>query len=56
MTLNKAIEAVAIFTVLAASTGQLPRLVHQVQIAQIRLLKVSHSSSWGHAILFPQSK
>jgi len=56
MGINKVIEAVAIFTVLAATTGQLPRLVHRVQVAQIRFLKVSQSSSWGHAFLLPQSK
>jgi len=49
MAINKLIEAVAIFTVLAASTGQLPKLVRQVQVAQLKLLKASQSSSWGRA-------
>lgn len=56
MGINKAIEAVAIFVVLAASVGQLPRLVHQVQVAQVRLLKASQSSNWGHALLLPRPK
>jgi len=56
MGINKAIEAVAIFTVLVVSTGQVPRLVHQAQVAQLRLLKASQSSSWGHALILPPSK
>lgn len=56
MGINKAIETVAIFTILAASTGQLPRLIKEVQVAQIRLLKLSQSSSWGQAPLLPNSK
>jgi len=53
MGINKAIQVVAVFVVLAASTGQLPRLVRQVQLAQLHLLKASQSSSWGHLPLLP---
>lgn len=53
MGLNKLIEAIAVVVILAASTGQLPRLVREVQIAQLRLLKASQSKSWGQAQLLP---
>ncbi len=53
MGLNKLIEAIAVVVILAASTGQLPRLVREVQIAQLRLLKASQSKSWGQALLLP---
>lgn len=56
MGLNKMIEAIAILAILAASTGQLPRIIRSVQIAQLQLLKQSQSSSWGHALLLPPSK
>lgn len=55
MGLNKLIEAIAIVVIFAASTGQLPRLVREVQIAQLHLLKASQSKSWGKALLLPVS-
>ncbi len=56
MGLNKIIEAAAILTILAASTGQLPRIIRTVQIAQLKLLKESQSLMWGHALLLPVAK
>jgi hypothetical protein len=56
MGINKAIEAIAFVCVLAAATGQLPRMLRQVQIAQLHLLKASQSQSWGQALLLPTSK
>lgn len=54
MGINRAIEVAAILAILAASTGQLPRLMKTVQIAQLKLLKQSQSASWGKAMLLPQ--
>lgn len=54
--LNKAIQAAAVLAILAASTGQLPKIVRAVQIAQLHLLKQSQSSSWGRALLLPPAK
>lgn len=56
MGLNKMIEAIAILAILAASTGQLPRIIRSVQIAQLHLLKQSQASSWGHALLLPPGR
>ncbi len=56
MGINDAIKAAALITLLAAGTGQLPKLVQAVQIAQLRLLKASQSASWGQALLLPTAK
>ena len=32
---------------LAASTGQLPKVVHQVRIAQLQILKEMQTKNWG---------
>lgn len=56
MGINRAIEAAAILAILAAGTGQLPKVVRAVQIAQLHLLKQSQSSSWGRAMLLPPAK
>jgi hypothetical protein len=56
MGLNKLFETVAILVFLAASTGQLPRIVAKVQVSQIHLLKASQSKSWGQALLLPSLK
>lgn len=50
---NKLIEAIAVIVILAASTGQLPKLVREVQRAQLHLLKASQSKSWGQVLLLP---
>ncbi|MBY0316076.1 MAG: hypothetical protein K2Q26_11175 [Bdellovibrionales bacterium] len=44
---NKLIEAVVIFVFLTAATGQLPRLINSVRMAQFQVLKESRSSNWG---------
>lgn len=56
MGLNKIIELAAILAILAAATGQLPRLIREVQVAQLHLLKASQTKSWGQALLFPHQK
>lgn len=53
MGLNKLIEAIAVLVLLSASTGQLPKIVAKVQVAQLQLLKASQSKSWGQALLLP---
>ena len=56
MGLNKIIELAAILAILAASTGRLPHLLREVQVAQLHLLKASQTKSWGQALLFPHEK
>ena len=56
MGLEKLIQAVAIFVVPAASTGHLPRLIHQVRVAQVHLIQDTKASNWGMPMLLKGSK
>lgn len=56
MGLDKVIAMGAAMAILAASTGQLPKAIRAVQIAQLKLLKESQASKWPKAALLPESK
>lgn len=56
MGLNKLFALAAALIVLAASTGQLPRIIRAVHIAQFQLIKESQASKWPKAALLPVSK
>lgn len=56
MGLGKMIDAIAVLVILAATSGQLPRIVAKVQVAQLHLLKATQSKAWGHALLLLPSK
>lgn len=44
----KSIIAIAsALTLIAASTAQLPKLVHQARIAQLEMLKQMQTKNWG---------
>lgn len=47
MYLDKLTTAVAGIVLLAASTGQLPRLIYAVRKAQIQLIQETKASKWG---------
>jgi hypothetical protein len=50
--MEKLIQAVATFVVITASTGQLPRLIHEVRVAQAHLIQDTKASKWGMPMLF----
>lgn len=54
MGIEKVIPAVLTLVMVAAATGHLPRLVREVQIAQLKLLEASQSSRWGRVLLLPE--
>lgn len=56
MGIEKLAQAAVAVVMIAAATGQLPKLVREVQIAQLKLLKDSQSSKWGRAMLLPVRK
>ena len=56
MGLNKLIAFAAALAILAASTGQLPRIIYAVHLAQLHLIKESQASKWPKAALLPPSK
>lgn len=55
MGLDKVIAMGAAMAILAASTGQLPKAIRVIQIAQLKLLKKSQASKWPKAALLPNS-
>jgi len=55
MGIEKLISIAAALAILAASTGQLPRIVHSVRVAQLQLIKESRASKWGSAMLLDSS-
>ena len=50
------ISVAAMLALLAASTGQLPRMLVTVRVAQLHLIQDSLASKWGHALLLQQTK
>lgn len=56
MGLEKLISAIAVFVVLTASTGQLPKLIGAVRKAQIQLIQDTKASSWGMPYLLQSSR
>ncbi len=51
MGVEKLAQAAVATVMIAAATGQLPKLVREVQIAQFKLLKDSQASKWGRVML-----
>jgi hypothetical protein len=47
MGIEKLIQIAVALAVLAASTSQLPKVIHTVRVAQIQLIKESQASNWG---------
>lgn len=54
MGMNKLIGLAAALAVLAVSTGQLPRIIRAVHLAQLYLIKESQASKWPKAALLQQ--
>lgn len=49
--MNKMIEFSMAAVLAAAVTGQLPKLVYRIRVAQIQILKDSQTSKWGKPFL-----
>jgi hypothetical protein len=56
MGIHKLIQIAAILAGLAVSTGQLPRILQEVRLAKLNLIKDSQASKWGQAMLLPLVK
>jgi hypothetical protein len=56
MGIQKLIPIAISLAFLAASTGQLPRVIKTVRIAQLQLIKESQASKWGKPMLPPTIK
>lgn len=53
MGIDKLMAIAATMAILAASTGQLSKIIRAVHIAQLHLLKESQASKWPKATLLP---
>jgi hypothetical protein len=53
---NKLIQAAVAAALFAAATGQLPKFIQTVRVAQYQLLKDSQASKWGRAMILPIRK
>ncbi len=51
--MQKLISIAVALAFLAASTGQLPKIIRKVQLAQYYLIKESQASKWPKAMTLP---
>lgn len=49
--MDKVIELAVSLALIASATHQLPKIIRQVQIAQLKLLEESKTSTWGHLMI-----
>lgn len=49
--IGKIIELVVALALIASATGQLPKAIRQIQIAQAKLLAESNTSTWGKLMI-----
>jgi len=54
MNIDRLIQASATLAIVAELTGQLPKVIREVRIAQLKLIKVSQASKWGMPMLPPE--
>jgi hypothetical protein len=53
MGIDKLISIGATLAMLAVSTGQLPKVLHAMRVAQLHLIRDSQASKWGRVMLLP---
>jgi hypothetical protein len=51
--MNTLVKIAVSLAILAASTGQLPKMIYKIQLAQLYLIKESQASKWGMPMLPP---
>lgn len=50
------IQAAVAAALIAAASGQIPKFIQTIRVAQYQLLKESQASKWGKPMLLPISK
>ena len=53
--MNSLIKIAVIFAFAAVASGNLPKILHQVRLAQIQLITDSQASKWPKAMTLPRS-
>jgi hypothetical protein len=56
MGIEKLISIAVTLALLAASSHQLPRILHTVRVAQLHLIQESQASKWGRVMLLSRKK
>jgi hypothetical protein len=56
MGIEKLIAIAATLAALTVSTGQLPRILNAVHVAELHLIQDSQASKWGQPMLLPLTK
>lgn len=51
--MNNLIKICVPLAILTVSTGQLPRVLKTIRIAQLKLIKESQASKWSRAMTLP---
>ena len=51
MGIDKIIEIAVALTLIASATGQLPKVIREIQVAQAKLLAESSTSTWGKLMI-----
>lgn len=51
--MNTLIKIAVVLAIFSVTSGQLPKILKQVRIAQINLIKDSKASTWPKAMLLP---
>jgi hypothetical protein len=51
--MGKLISVAVTLAYLAAATGQLPKLIYKIRLAQFYLIKESQASKWPKAMILP---
>lgn len=54
--MKKLIQLAATLGLIATISGQLPRILMEVRVAQLKLLKESQASKWGTPVLYTKQK
>lgn len=50
------IQAAVAAALIAAASGQIPKFIQTMRVAQYQILKESQASKWGRAMLLPVRK
>jgi hypothetical protein len=53
LNIDKLISISVTLAMVAALTGQLPKVIREVHIAQLKLVKESQASKWGMPMMLP---
>jgi hypothetical protein len=55
MNLDKLVPVAIAFALMTAATGNLPKIIHQVRVAQAHLIQESKASNWGRLWVVPKN-